>query len=95
MAEWPERHSKPEMERLIEDRKNDIPPPQPQPSPGGADAAGVKNETYEKHLKRVAEREDRIQFIADRLDATQDRARDDFAKAKYQGMSKDAFDRSR
>ena len=95
MDDTPPPPSKAEMEKLVAERKNDLPQPQPAPRPKSMGEDHELKKQQENFLKNIAKREERIQHIADRLAKPQDRARNDFAQAKTQGMAKDAFNRSR
>lgn len=82
MAEWPPFVSKEELNRLIEDRKNDLPAPQPELTPGGSVEDAVKREQYEKRQDWAHDREERIQYSLDRFDQAQDRAKNDFERSR-------------
>lgn len=95
MEEKPPIPSKAEMEKLIEDRKNDLPKPEPTLTPSGMGEDAVKKAAFEKQQDHIKDREERISHIAEKMAEKQDMARDGFNQAKTQGMAKDAFDRSR
>ena len=82
MTEWPPYVSKEELNRLIEDRKNDLPIPQPELTPGGPIEDAVKREKYENQQEWVHSREERIQYSLDRFDQAQDRAKNDFERSR-------------
>ena len=87
--------SKAELERLIEERKNDLPLPEPGPAPSGMGEEAVFEKSHQDHLDRIEEREERIQYIEEKLSERDGQAREGFRGAGFRGRAKDGFDRSR
>lgn len=72
--------SKPELDKLIEQRKNDPPMPGPKYSPEGTHAPDYTR--WNKEQAEIAERESRIRFVQNALDRSKGHARDDFKRKR-------------